>query len=181
MSQVGFLPWVGDKYFESKPRILILGESHYGQPEDYSNDFTQWVVNEYAVKPANRLRFFTTIANTITGHSGWMEDEKRSEFWHSVAFYNYIQELVGTGARIRPSDEMWVQAQALFFETLTTLKPEIVIVLGKELSWYVQDALKNKVIGETHFCYWAHPAAPKYFKKEEYFKEIQEVKSRFKS
>ncbi len=159
--------------------MLILGESHYGKPEDYSDDFTKWVVNEYAVKPENRLRFFTTIANTITGHSGWMEDEKRKEFWHSVAFYNYIQELVGEGSRIRPSEEMWMQAKEFFLETLTTLKPDMVIVLGKELSWYVQDALKDTVMDGVHFCYWAHPAAPKYFKRTEYFQEIQELKSRF--
>lgn len=179
MSQTGFLPWVGEKYKESTPRILILGESHYSNPEDYSEDFTQWVVKEYAIDPEKRLRFFTTIANTITGHSGWMDDEKRQEFWHSVVFYNYVQELVGAGSRIRPSETMWYRAKEPFFSTLDQLAPQIVIVLGKELSWYVQDALNERSFPDIHFCYWAHPAAPKYFKREEYFKEIQEVKSRF--
>lgn len=37
-SSVKFQPWVGDHYHSSRygVRVMVLGESHYGEPEDYS-------------------------------------------------------------------------------------------------------------------------------------------------
>jgi hypothetical protein len=64
----------------------------------------------------------------------------RHTFWHSVAFYNYIQEFVGSRARERPTEEMWNDAEKPFFMILTKLKPDFILVLGKSL-W---DGMPNK-------------------------------------
>ena len=34
---INFLPYVGQKYLESKNKILVLGESHYGPQETNDN------------------------------------------------------------------------------------------------------------------------------------------------
>lgn len=58
-SSVKFQPWVGYHYHSSRygVRVMVLGESHYGEPEDYAPDFTQHVISEHAFQPG--LRFFT--------------------------------------------------------------------------------------------------------------------------
>ncbi|HGW0964709.1 TPA: hypothetical protein ACNPTZ_005348 [Escherichia coli] len=62
-----FQPWVGDHYHSSRygVRVMVLGESHYGEPEDYAPDFTQHVINEHAFQPG--LRFFTIATNLLRG------------------------------------------------------------------------------------------------------------------
>jgi uracil-DNA glycosylase len=54
-------------------------------------------------------------------------------FWHTVAFYNYIQCVVGGGARIPPTKEMWTKARPPFSQVLKMLAPHAILVLGKRL------------------------------------------------
>lgn len=53
MKGVKFHPYVGDKYYDSHygVRVMVLGESHYGDRQDMAPDFTQYVVKEHALKP----------------------------------------------------------------------------------------------------------------------------------
>ncbi|MDA8518613.1 hypothetical protein [Citrobacter sp. Igbk 16] len=46
LTGVSFMPFVGEKYHNSRygVRVLVPGESHYGADEDWSPDFTQKVV-----------------------------------------------------------------------------------------------------------------------------------------
>ncbi|ENT4838116.1 TPA: hypothetical protein ACNHSB_004962, partial [Escherichia coli] len=102
-SSVKFQPWVGDHYHSSRygVRVMVLGESHYGEPEDYAPDFTQHVINEHAFQPG--LRFFTIATNLLRGTTDEPTAEERREAWQHVAFYNYVQEFVGDAGRIRPT------------------------------------------------------------------------------
>ena len=58
---------------------------------------------------------------------------ERSVFWNTVAFYNYIPEIVGDRPRIRPSDEMWERANKPFEEVIDVLAPNHIVVVGKTL------------------------------------------------
>lgn len=57
----------------------------------------------------------------------------RSVFWNTVAFYNYITEIVGDGPRCRPSSEMWGNAEKPFEEVIDVLAPNRIVVVGKTL------------------------------------------------
>lgn len=80
-SSVKFQPWVGDHYHSSRygVRVMVLGESHYGEPEDYAPDFIQHVINEHAFQP--RLRFFTIATNLLRGTTDEPTAEERREAW----------------------------------------------------------------------------------------------------
>lgn len=159
MRNIVFKPWVGNDYATNKfgARILVLGESHYGVPEDEHEEYTKEVVQLWAKE--NRLAFFTKIAKTILNldSSEYLTDDAKTEFWENVAFYNYIQKIVGEGARIRPASDMWESSAPALFEVIKDLDPQIIYVLGKELA----DNLPQLPSG-IEVCYLSHPSSGGY-------------------
>ena len=136
MGNIVFKPWVGSNYTTNKfgARILVLGESHYGSPEDEYEDYTIDVVKMWGQE--NRLAFFTKIAKTLLNYdsSDYLNEHERYALWENVSFYNYVQAIVGEGARIRPTGEMWQKSEVAFKEVIERLDPQIIIVFGKELA-----------------------------------------------
>lgn len=64
-----FDPWVGSKYWSTGyggVRVLILGESHYGDIGTESATFTTEVVKKWGQD--NRLKFFYNYANARCRH-----------------------------------------------------------------------------------------------------------------
>lgn len=51
-----------------------------------------------------------------------------------MSFYNYVQELAGTGPRQRPTKSMWDGGAAPFEQVLMTLRPTAMLILGKQLA-----------------------------------------------
>ena len=151
-----FKPWVGNKYWSDGlkgVRVLILGESHYGDEGTHNPDFTKEVVKEWGQEKRNR--FFTVVQKLVLGQgAGPVSDEQRSDFWEHVAFYNFVQSLVGTGPRERPTQEMWAAAKAPFLSTVSELKPQVLVVLGFELA----DNLPV-LPSEVRVCTVQHPSS----------------------
>lgn len=138
MIEPHFLPWVGPKYpaaAGSNPRLLVLGESHYGESDSDYPEFTQHVVRTFGLE--RRDRYFTSTAKLVLGipKGVYLTDELRRSFWNSVAFYNYVPALVGPTSRIRPSEDQWKLGAEVFQTVLGRLEPQMILVLGKEL-WY---------------------------------------------
>ena len=94
-----------------------------------------------------------------------MLKSEKAEFWNSVAFYNYIQEVVGENPRDRPTDAMWEQAKQPFLQVIESLSPDIVVILGGHLSHYISQ-IKDQC-PTTYFCHWYHPSSFGHFKKHE--------------
>ena len=134
--RVHFTPWIGDNYWSGHrfgKRVLVLGEAHYtwdeGMPPLPSNLTIQCI--EEQISGEGTYAFWTKIAIAFLNEHPSVEDKK--EFWHSVSFYNYIQESVGLGPRVRPTEEMWENAREPFDEVLSKLCPQFIAVLGYEL------------------------------------------------
>ena len=143
-----FEPWVGDNYcdgFAGGPRLLILGESHYGEgpPE---RDFTQSLTCEYA-EGQWTCRFWTGIMQTVLGHpraeieqgvdiqpinGGDPIPMNRESFWQWVALYNYIQVLLPDRAT-PPTPEECQAARLAFEAVLEALEPQALLILGRRL------------------------------------------------
>lgn len=128
---LGFLPHVGSEYWlrDKGLRTLILGEGHYGD-SSLDRHSTRKVIAEISAgvkDPA--YSGLVRIAGLKQGN--WPSLEIRQSFWNSVAFANYIQEKVGSHARIRPIKGMWERAQANFPLLLDLLKPQFILVLGE--------------------------------------------------
>lgn len=131
MTKPYFKPWIGDNYWSGRrfgKRVLVLGESHYGW--DLPPNWTIQCIKEQ-ISGEGTYKFWTDIAIAFLNEHPSVEDKKA--FWHSVAFYNYIQESVGDGPGIRPTEEMWENAREPFNEVLSKLCPQFIAVLGHEL------------------------------------------------
>jgi hypothetical protein len=164
-----FDPWIGSRYTTDGirgVRLLILGESHYGFPGEMRPTFTADVVR--ALGQQHRFRFFTVIQRLVTGGSGWLSNDDRSEFWERVAFYNYIQSFPGTRPRWRPTPEMWLAAREPFLQTLSELSPQLLLVLGLEL---------HRNLPELPFrigvCIVSHPSYPGGFRYAQWQPVVQ--------
>lgn len=150
-----FDPWVGANYWSeglAGVRILVLGESHYGEPGTERLSFTTEIVREWGQE--KRHQFFTKTQKLVDVHApGWISDEARVEFWERVAFYNFVQVFVGTEPRIRPTKEMWNAARVAFLATLAELKPQVMVVLGLKLASNLP-----QVPSGIHVIHGPHPA-----------------------
>jgi hypothetical protein len=130
---------VGERYLKPiniKRRTLLLGESNYTEPEKFTSELVINCVKndlsegQFGVErdTTGFCRFSTKIRRIVFGPN---EQFHPSEFWHDVAFYNFVQSLVGHRARERPTSEMWHSSTFAFEEVVDTLKPERILVLGK--------------------------------------------------
>lgn len=159
MQEPFFKPWVGDNYQGTKPKILILGESHYSEPKYYSPEFTKDVIRRLALCNEKSHPFFTKIAKILLGKPyEWIGVEQKHTLWHQVAFYNYIQVFVGETSRVRPTQDMWAGAAEALSTVMKQLEPDIIIITGKELRCHVKPVLEN-YSGSATFCYWTHPSS----------------------
>ena len=134
MVKAYFQPWIGERYWTGLEgcRTLVLGEAHY----EWEKNQTLWP--ELTIECVREQRdgewtkqFWTNIVVAFLGYRPSLEDKKK--FWDSMAFYNYIQESVGFGARVRPTRSMWLQAEQPFFSVLNQLQPHLLVVLGYSL------------------------------------------------
>jgi hypothetical protein len=137
---VHFLPWVGSQFKHQPVRLLLLGESHHSterwEPETMTIDCTK----AYADGSWSH-RYWTEIMKVVEGKDYW--DIDRGEFWSKVAFYNYIQEIVGEGPGIAPTEEMRKKSEQGLSSILTHLKPTHILVLAKRLWESLPDSVYN--------------------------------------
>jgi hypothetical protein len=139
MQGIFFKPWIGKNYETGgifPKRIIILGESHYiynnyeQRNEDLTKNLTIECIEEQIIGEWTH-RFWTQIAMTFLNRHLSLED--KINFWQSVGFYNYIQEPIIGGPRIRPTKEMWLKSQGGFRTLININKPQFILVCGIEL------------------------------------------------
>ena len=137
LQNVKFLPWIGNQYANGRlgVKTLILGESHYQWNCDRDintwREITQTLIQEQ-LDGAYTKAFWTKIAISFLGHKPNLRE--KNDFWHSVAFYNYVQESAGDGPRIAPNGTSWKSSEKAFFDVLTHLRPNFILALGDRLS-----------------------------------------------
>jgi hypothetical protein len=121
--------WVGSRY--STSLILVLGESWYG---DFEGDLVtdEGYISAYlAGRQTDRM--YTRMANAA--------GLERAEFWHSVAFTNFVQR-VGDTRNCRPTRAQYVEAQLRLSNLLMKHRPKGVWILGKEQSAYSEPVVR---------------------------------------
>ncbi|MFZ4797855.1 MAG: hypothetical protein ACOYMA_10195 [Bacteroidia bacterium] len=152
-NNIFFKPWIGENYSTgiNGKKILILGESHHcdkicldcGNLEilhNCDNNQTQNVILDYfdykrGTIPFNNrkwLNTFTKFANVFNNKK--LNNNELIAFWHSLAFYNYVQKAL-SGPRVSPSSEDFNNSLLAFHELIEYLKPDLIIIWGMRL-WY---------------------------------------------
>jgi hypothetical protein len=142
---VNFLPWIGSNYgkqtFLAGKRILILGHSHYEWCKfcwdnhiQREKDFTCRCIAELVVGKREGERHWRIIEYALTENS--RNKDSRQVFWNGVAYYNYVQEMVGLfegGRPPIPTLKMWADAKVAFPNIISALSPDYIVVLGYTL------------------------------------------------
>jgi hypothetical protein len=129
-----FHPWQGNHYGSEsifQIPILIVGESNYGISRGPEEDavFTHGLINSIIDQTWNH-NFFSNIQRTFVENA--KTKESKSEFWHSVAHHEYIQDWLPTHG-IAPGEEMWEKAKPIFREVVAELKPKCILFVCKRV------------------------------------------------
>lgn len=132
--KVRLVPWVGNNYEKTNPKLLILGESLYNDSKDRK------LVNQYIqdlIDDKWNYSFFTKLQNIFSNPEHWEEVSKTiyqldvEKFWNDVCFHEFIQYPMEQSKQKVPK-HYWEEAHDPFMEVLQQLQPDIVIALGFE-------------------------------------------------
>jgi hypothetical protein len=172
-----FFPWVGQAYETGGifgKKILILGESHYcSEPgtckdcgpghKNKCNLFTINAILNQFTPGAKKHAVFTKLARFFLDKES-VDNKEKAIFWHSVAFYNYVQTTVSSGAGVPPTEEMFSISVNPFYELMEKLEPDFLLV--------VSDRLWNNLPGQAGVDWPAGPVITENGKSEKtwYFK-----------
>ena len=179
MYDISFQPFVGENYHSQSPKILVLGESHYDGEGSSDENFTSMVVKKYAQQEnGEKRKFFTIIAKNIDNQ---LTNHTAKSLWNKVAFYNYVQTIVGSGPRQRPTADMFDQSRQAFKSVVESLRPDIIVILGRHLGYHLaqQSDYFTFTSAKPILCHWSHPSSPKYFNYTEAQSAIQKAKDEF--
>lgn len=122
-----FHPWIGKNYHNSKyNKLLLFGESHYGEKKDDCNSLTTEVVRNFLENPKDfKSPFFRKIGFILN-------PEDCNEPWQNVAFANGIQICL-SDVKSQPNKKE-IEGVAPAFEKLVNyLKPKKVLILSKRM------------------------------------------------
>lgn len=113
-------------------RLLVLGESHYHETAPIGLDLPD-MTEEVMARHLNggNFQFFSRVEKLVMGATSPYDV---TEFWHSVAFYNYVPVVAANGSRKRPPEKLWYgQAPYLFQDLIRQEEVEAILVCGTQL------------------------------------------------
>lgn len=138
-------PWVGVNYASSKPRVLLLGDSHYATNEDGTHsegeekrfktdkESTRGTINcviENFCEQCSSWKMFNGLLNTFTNTT----PEAVKAFFGKVAFYNFIQEPMKFRSS-KPTAKQKMEGWQCLAKVVETLPPNFIIFIGTR-NWY---------------------------------------------
>lgn len=135
-----WLPWVGGNYASnpSNRRLLIVGESHYCNIEDYKEAaqhigtlmekraYTRAVIEECPVNNLWRNRTLNRLNMLLAGQS-----QGSAQLWSDLAYYNFVQSPMRySGVKQRPAWDDWVKGWHTFLSVVRILRPSHCVFVG---------------------------------------------------
>lgn len=170
---VYFKPWIGNNYSSKKPKILVIGDSHYcgdedckmcgirgNQPiEEFGNCsyFTKDRVSEYinfrkgtGKKVDWMTRTFLRFDKIFYGRED-ISSEESIQLWESIAYYIFVQTALSPNpTNTNYSNEDYGNSSSMAMEAIKELKPDIIIVWGNRAyeamsdeGWHNNESIKN--------------------------------------
>jgi hypothetical protein len=127
MSIIKIKPWISENYLNKQngeERVLLLGESHYGEQTDTIMNFTNEVIQDVIDGTiCSGYRYYTMLGKLFN-------ESDRSEIFMNCAFSNLIQTILEK-PRKNPSKEELDTIHDAFWEILRITKPTKVIVTSQ--------------------------------------------------
>lgn len=151
-----FKPWIGKNYEDSAtPKILILGESQYGDAHikwNYPLEEKNILTIQQQINDAWRSRFHTKIVSAFLGHRPSIPE--KGEFWHSVAYHNLITDPL-KAARKAPTQKQWDESISILPNTIKELSPDYCVVFSHRMWGQLSgkfDFVRMKVTSDIGKC-----------------------------
>ena len=192
-TSVNYWPYIGNGYFSSSVKILILGESHYCPDpsnkkeertneliisdyldQNYSRNFCSFMdYPKWIPLPKNSyLKGFRNTARMLAQNFE-KQDQCCDYVWENLAFFNFFQKPVAPNPKNHNHEWLYAdydnyieQARNAFSEVMGKLIPDVVIVWGNSKLYKEWLPLnKEKLYSEVKFFPIKHPSR---FKREDY-------------
>ncbi|AGC78547.1 uracil DNA glycosylase superfamily protein [Nonlabens dokdonensis] len=146
ITELKWLPFIGEKYFGSEKKVVIIGESHYRDDNQKSIDwnnkptFTRDIHKIIALeKKYDRTKVFYYLNRALFRNDSRIDTKI---LWSKLAFYNFVQSSMHT-RKSRPNDNDYLNGWENYFKLLPILKPDFCIFIGVEASNYLKTAIKK--------------------------------------
>jgi hypothetical protein len=148
-NNIKWFPWVGEGFNQNEHRILIVGESHYYNPQEegsfekhQDSKFTIEIIRDLAI---NRNYYNTKVFQNF--HKALIGNDTFNslKLWGLLSFYNFVQAPMNTN-KGRPQYEDFYNGWISFFELLKILKPTVCIFIGTSAANSFNDFIQNNQI-----------------------------------
>lgn len=145
IEQLKWLPYIGEDYFSSDKKIMVIGESHYRDDNQHSIDwnnkptFTRDIHKIIALdKKYERTKVFYFLNRAL-----FRNDERIDTkiLWAKLAFYNFVQSSMHT-RKSRPNEDDYLKGWVSYFKLLPILNPDFCIFIGVEASNFLEKAIE---------------------------------------
>lgn len=131
-----WLPWVGRNYPNARIKLLIVGESNYGEnPNKIEKDrkFTRTVIDDFQISFAKPNKTFNKFDELLDLES----KEEIKNFWSNVAFYDFVQRAMlweedkdGKSKTEKPKPNDYRNGIPTFNSIIDILQPHFVLFIG---------------------------------------------------
>jgi hypothetical protein len=129
--------WIGSEY-QQQGRILILGESWYGDDEPLTGYIQRWARGE------QQDTLFACLYNSLSGRRQEQSTPaQRLAWWQTIAFCNFIPGSLGATNDQRPTPAQFRAARVPFASTLVELAPKGVWIVGIGQAEHSQSVVKD--------------------------------------
>jgi hypothetical protein len=130
--------WTGENYERTADRIMILGESWYGDIEPLATYVPRWAGSEINDHMFSRL--FNAASGSHTDHA---THKQRLDWWNGIAFYNFVPGSVGASRSDKPSIAAFEAAREPLTSVLERLCPRGVWIIGKGQAEYSAEVVRR--------------------------------------
>lgn len=129
--------WIGKNYNSGGrfgAKILVIGESTYSESGEDTSQYNILIPEDHIA--GYRDAFRTKLARVFL-NTDKETREDISEFWHSVAFFNFVSSPLD-GPRKAPSNDMWKENSQFMESIVDDLRPNLIVILGYRMwaSWH---------------------------------------------
>jgi hypothetical protein len=162
-----WFPYVGKNFENNDKKILILGESHYGNDTD--KYFTRNITNETGAGNSDySLNFFSKINNFFKITTN------KENFWSNLSFYNFIQRKMTNNVE-RPSKNDFLSGWNVLLKVLEVIKPDYCLFFGLSAADYFNDYCNKNNLKFSKIV-WADRISNSYYKTGSLFLNDIEIK-----
>ncbi|MDL2208820.1 uracil-DNA glycosylase family protein [Parabacteroides sp. OttesenSCG-928-O15] len=128
---LAWFPWVGREYLKGQYKVLIIGESHYGEGYNDKNATRETIEEELYCNDG--------ITQTFKNITFLLKNEEGNDpvLWDNIAYYNFVQRAM-CDPKDRPNEEDFNNGWEIFPKIIEVLKPDICIFIGVTASKFYE-------------------------------------------